>query len=61
MQNGDGRTVLDFLMDYWTISNFMVKFHSTHKRQMFYLLLNYMGEYIHLSIKPVFNAKALFS
>ena len=59
MQNCHGRTVLDFLMDYWTISNFMLKFNSTRKRQMFYLLLNYMGEYIHLLMKPVLNARAL--
>ena len=59
MQNCHGQTVLDFLMDYWTISNFMLKFHSTRKRQMFYLLLNYMGEYIHLLIKPVLNARDL--
>ena len=59
MQNCHGRTVLDFLMDYWTISNFMLKFHSTCKMQMFYLLLNYMGEYIHLLIKPVLNAITL--
>ena len=44
-----------FLMDYWTISNVMVKFPPTG-RQMFYLVLNYMGEYIHLLIKPLLNA-----
>ena len=46
-------------MDYWTLSNFMLKFHSTRKRQMFYLVLNYIGEYIQLLIKPVLNARAL--
>ena len=56
MQNCHGRAVLDFLIDYWTISNFMVKFHSRPKSQMFYLVLNYMGEYIHLLIKAVLNA-----
>ena len=55
MQNCHGRTVLDFLMDYWTISNVMVKYPPTG-RQMFYLVLNYMGEYIHLLIKPLLNA-----
>ena len=55
MQNCHGRTVLDFLMDYWTISNVMVKFPPTG-RQMFYLVLNYMGEYIKLLIKPLLNA-----
>ena len=59
MQICHGQTVLDFLMHYWTIPNFMLKVHSTRKRQKFYLLLNYMGEYIHLLIKPVLNARAL--
>ena len=61
MPNCPGRTVQNFLMDYWTISNFILKFHSTRKRQMFYLLINYMGEYIHLLIKPVLNARPLYS
>ena len=59
MHNCHGRRLLDFLMDYWTISKFMLKFHSTRKRQMFYLVLNYMGEYIQLLINPVLNARAL--
>ena len=59
MQNCHGTRVLEFLMDYWTISNFMLKFPSTRKTQMFYLVLNYMGEYIHLLIKPVLNPRAL--
>ena len=59
MQNCDGRTFLDFLMDYWTLSNFMVTFAPTGKRQMFYLVLNYMGEYIQLLIKAVLNARVL--
>ena len=48
MQNCHGRTVLDFLMDYWTISQSMHKLGPTGKRQMFYLVLNSMGEYIKL-------------
>ena len=48
MQNCHGRTVLDFLMDYWTISKSMHKLGPTGKRQMFYLVLNSMGEYIKL-------------
>ena len=59
MQNCHGRTVLDFLMDYWILSNFMVKFPPRGKRQMFYVVLNNIGEYIHLLIKPVLNARAL--
>ena len=59
MQNCHGRTFLDFLIDYWTISNFMVKFHSRPKSQMFYVVLNYMGEYKHLLIKAVLNARVL--
>ena len=59
MQNCHGRTVLDFLMDHWKVSNFMVKFPPTGKRQMFYLVVNNIGEYIHLLIKPVLNASAL--
>ena len=53
MDNCHGRTVLDLLMDYWIISNFI----STGKRKMFYLVINYMGHYIHLLIKPVLNAR----
>ena len=37
----------------------MLKYPPTRKRQMFYLLLNYMGEYIHLLIQPLLNARAL--
>ena len=48
MQNCHGRTVLDFLMDYWTLSKSMHKLGPTGKRQMFYLVLNSMGEYINL-------------
>ena len=55
MQNCHGRTVLHFLMDYWTVS----KFHPTGKTQMFYVVLNSIGEYIHLIIKPVLNSRAL--
>ena len=50
MQNCHGRTVLDFLMDYWTISKSMNKLGPTGKRQMLYLVLNSMGEYIKLLI-----------
>ena len=39
----------------------MVKFPPTGKRQMFYLVLNSVGEYIHLLIKPVLNARGLWS
>ena len=39
----------------------MVKFPPTGKRQMFYLVLNSIGEYIHLLLKPVLNARALWS
>ena len=59
IQNCYGQTVLDFLMDYWTVSKFMVKFPPTGKRQMFYLVLNNIGEYIHLLKNPVLNARAL--
>ena len=48
MQNCHGRTVLDILMDYWTISKSMHKLGPTGKRQMFHLVLNSMGEYIKL-------------
>ena len=48
MQNCHGQTVIDFLMDYWTISKSMHKLGPTGKRQMFYLVLNSMGEYIKL-------------
>ena len=48
MQNCHGWTVLDFLMDYWTISKSMHKLGPTGKREMFYLVLNSMGEYIKL-------------
>ena len=61
MQNCHGRTVLDFLMDYWTVWNVMVKFPPRGKRQMFYLVLNYMGEYIKLLIQPLLDARALSS
>ena len=59
MQNGHGRTVLDFLMNYWTLWNIMLKYPPTGKRELFYLVLNYMGEYIHLLIQPLLNARAL--
>ena len=59
MQNFHERKVLDLLMDHWTVSNFMVKFLPTGKRQMFYLVVNKIGEYIHLLIKPVLNARVL--
>ena len=59
MQNFHGRTVLDFLMDYWTLSKSMHKLGPTGKMQMFYLVLNSMGEYIHLLIKAVLNAGVL--
>ena len=54
MQICHGRTVLDLLMDYWTASNFIVKLPPTG-----YLVLNNIGEYIHLLIKPLLNARAL--
>ena len=54
MQNCHGRTVLDFLMDYWTVSNFIVKLPPTG-----YLVLNNIGEYIHLLKKPLLNTRAL--
>ena len=60
MQNCHGRTVLDFLMDYWTLSKSMHKLGPTGKRQMFYLVLNSTGEYIHLLLKPVLIARALW-
>ena len=41
-------------MDYWTVSNFIVKFPPTG-----YLVLNNIGEYIHLLIKPLLNTRAL--
>ena len=56
MQNSHGPTVVDFWMNYWTVSNVMVKFGPTGKRQIFYLVRNYMDECIHLLIKPVLNA-----
>ena len=61
MQNCHGRTVLDFLLDYWTLSNVMVKFSPKGERQRFYLVLNSTGEYIHLLLKPVLNARTLWS
>ena len=54
MQICHGRTVLYLLMDYWTASNFIVKLPPTG-----YLVLNNIGEYIHLLIKPLLNARAL--
>ena len=54
MQNSHGRTVLDFLMEYWTVSNFIVKLTPTG-----YLVLNNIGEYIHLLIKSLLNSRAL--
>ena len=39
----------------------MVKFPPTGKRQMFYLVFNSIAEYIHLLLKPVLNARALWS
>ena len=59
MQNCHGRTVLDFLMDYWTLSKSMHKLGPTGKRHIFHLVLSNIGEYIHLLIKPVLNARAL--
>ena len=35
MLDCDGRTVLEFLMDYWTVSNVIVKFPPTAKKQIF--------------------------
>ena len=37
----------------------MEKYDPTGKRQIFYLVINYMGEYIHLLIQPLLNARAL--
>ena len=55
MQNCHGRTLLDLLMDYWTVS----KVPPRGKRQMFHLVLNNIGEYINLLIKPVLNSRAV--
>ena len=41
-------------MHYWTLSNFIVKIPPTG-----YLVLNNIGEYIHLLIKPLLNARDL--
>ena len=54
MQNSHGRTVLDLLIEYWTVSNFIVKIPPTG-----YLVLNNIGEYIHLLIKSLLNSTAL--
>ena len=59
MQNYHGRTVLDFLIDYWTLSKSMHKLGPTSKRQIFHMVLNNIGEYIQLLIKRVLNARAL--
>ena len=32
------RTKLDFLTDYWTFSNSMIKVHLTGRQEMFYML-----------------------
>ena len=55
MPNSHGRTVLDFLMEYWTVSNFIVKLPPTG-----YVVLNNIGQYIHLLIKLLLNSRALW-
>ena len=55
MQNCHGQTVLDLLMDFWTVS----KVPPRGKTEMFHLVLNNIGEYINLLIKPVLNSRAV--
>ena len=54
--NCHGRTVVDFLIDYWIVSKSMRKLYPEVRHQMLYLVLNSMSEYNHLLIKQVLNA-----
>ena len=55
LQNCHGRTMVDFLIDYWIVSKSICKLSPEVRQKMLYLVLNSMSEYNHLLIKQVLN------